>query len=59
MKNISINSFRCFSRLDVTFRPGVNLFVGDNASGKTSLLSACKYVISSFFLVLVHRIQNG
>lgn len=49
MKNISINSFRCFSRLDVTFRPGVNLFVGDNASGKTSLLSACKYVISSFF----------
>lgn len=49
MKNITISSFRCFNSLSVDFRSSINLFVGDNASGKTSLLCACKYVLSSFF----------
>lgn len=49
MKRIDLHFFRCFDRLTLEFKPGVNLLVGDNASGKTSLLAACKYVLSTFF----------
>ena len=49
MKRIRITNFRCFSEQDITFKRGINLLVGDNASGKTSVLRACKYVLSAFF----------
>lgn len=49
MKLIDIHNFRCFSQLKVNFTPGINLFIGDNASGKTSLLTAAKYAINCFF----------
>lgn len=49
MKYIHLHHFRCFVDNEFHFRRGVNLLVGDNGSGKTSLLKACKYVMSSFF----------
>ena len=49
MKSLELEFFRCYDRLSITFVPGVNLLIGDNASGKTSVLSACRYVLSSFF----------
>lgn len=49
MLRIDIRDFRCFQHLTLDFKPGVNLLIGDNASGKTSLLMACKYALSSFF----------
>lgn len=49
MKNIEIHNFRCFRHLAVDFTSGINLFIGDNASGKTSLLLACKYANACFF----------
>lgn len=49
MKQIKLDNFRCYSKLDLHFRSGVNLLIGDNASGKTSILKACKYVLSTFF----------
>ena len=36
MKRIDIQDFRCFRQLTVDLTPGINLFIGDNASGKTS-----------------------
>lgn len=49
MKEIRLENFRCFSEMNIAFRSGVNLLVGDNATGKTSVLKACKYALSSFF----------
>ena len=49
MKTIEINNFRCFDHLEVRFATGINLLIGDNASGKTSLLKACKYALNCFF----------
>lgn len=50
LNSIGIDNFRCFRHLDeVELTPGVNLFIGDNASGKTSLLMACKYAANCFF----------
>ena len=49
MQNINIHNFRCYDSLELNFNNNINLIIGDNASGKTSLLQACKYALSSFF----------
>ena len=49
MKRIRVENFRCYEDLTVNFKSGVNLLIGDNASGKTTVLQACRYVLSAFF----------
>jgi hypothetical protein len=49
MKDITIKNFRCYEEKSMEFRPGINLLIGDNSVGKTSLLRACNYVTSAFF----------
>lgn len=49
MKEITISDFRCYGRKHMDFRPGINLLIGDNSSGKTSLIRACNFVANSFF----------
>lgn len=49
MRNITINNFRCYENKTMTFRKGVNLLIGDNSVGKTSLLRACNLVLNAFF----------
>jgi DNA replication and repair protein RecF len=40
LERIEIEAFRCLSRVALDFDPHYNLFLGPNASGKTSLLEA-------------------
>jgi DNA replication and repair protein RecF len=40
LTQLSLRHFRCFDKLECDFAPGINLFVGANAQGKTSLLEA-------------------
>jgi len=40
LTDISLRHFRCFETLTCEFVPGMNIFVGANAQGKTSLLEA-------------------
>lgn len=49
MRSIIIRNFRCYEFKRMEFRRGINLLIGDNASGKTSLLRACNLVMNSFF----------
>lgn len=49
MRDIHICNFRCYEDKQISFRQGINLLIGDNASGKTSLLRACNLVTNSFF----------
>ncbi|MCK9155762.1 MAG: AAA family ATPase [Paludibacteraceae bacterium] len=49
MKNIRLQNFRCYTDQSFSFKKGINLLIGDNASGKTSVLKACKYILSAFF----------
>jgi len=37
---LSLRNFRNYARLDLQLGPGINLFYGDNAKGKTNLLEA-------------------
>lgn len=49
MKQIRLEHFRCYANQTIQLKKGINLLIGDNASGKTSMLKACKYVLSAFF----------
>mgnify|MGYP000230379524 FL=1 len=49
MLDITIKNFRCYEEKSIEFRRGVNLLIGDNSVGKTSLLHACNLVVNAFF----------
>lgn len=49
MRKIEIKNFRCYENKSIEFRSGINLLIGDNSVGKTSLLRACNLVMNSFF----------
>jgi len=49
MRDIILKNFRCYESEALTFRRSINLLIGDNSSGKTSLLRACNLVMNSFF----------
>ncbi len=49
MRKITINNFRCYENKEMAFRRGINLLIGDNSVGKTSLLRACNLVLNAFF----------
>lgn len=40
LRSIKVRHFRCFDAFDAAFEPGLNLIIGPNARGKTSLLEA-------------------
>src|SRR4051794_19849015 len=40
IERVVINGYRCFEHLDFRPNPGVNLIVGGNESGKSTLLEA-------------------
>lgn len=44
VKGVSLRGFRSYRRLDLELGPGMNLFFGDNARGKTNLLEAVCYL---------------
>ena len=40
LSNIKITDFRCFEALDLSFDARLNVFVGENAAGKTAIVEA-------------------
>ena len=40
LKSIEFNQFTAFEQLKIEFSPGVNIFIGENATGKTHILKA-------------------
>lgn len=40
IESIQLNNYRNYDQEKITFSPGVNIFYGDNAQGKTNLLEA-------------------
>ncbi|HHW99929.1 MAG TPA: DNA replication/repair protein RecF [Acholeplasmataceae bacterium] len=54
LKELKLTNFRCFSNLDLKFSDKVNILVGNNAVGKTSIVEAvhCLGILKS------HRTNN-
>jgi len=49
MHKLKIKNVRCYTDKEIEFRPGINLLIGDNSVGKTSMLRACTLVMNAFF----------
>jgi predicted ATP-binding protein involved in virulence len=56
--SIKITNFKNFSNISVDFAPGVNLFVGSNGSGKTSILEAINVAVGGFFSLQEQKLQR-
>ncbi len=50
MKNIELKNYRCFENLLLIFSEKTNLLIGDNATGKTTVIRAISSVLNSFFV---------
>jgi predicted ATP-binding protein involved in virulence len=48
--SLKLTNFRAFSELEIEFSPNFNILVGDNMTGKTSILEALSIATASFFL---------
>lgn len=49
IRRIKLEEFCDMESLELELGSGINLFVGDNGSGKTTILKACRYILGSFF----------
>ena len=47
VKAVSLDFFRNYTHLEISFDPGVNVIVGENAQGKTNLIEAVAYLSSA------------
>lgn len=47
ISDIKIQNFRMFNHLELKFNKGLNVFVGENNSGKTAILDAIRYVLDT------------
>ena len=52
LKNIHAKNFRGFEDISVEFSEGINLLVGNNGSGKTSLIEAISLALGTGFAML-------
>lgn len=50
LKSIEIQNFKCFESLSLKFEEQFNVIIGDNATGKTSILDAISFALGTFFI---------
>ncbi|WP_434686125.1 AAA family ATPase [Pseudanabaena minima] len=48
IQQVQIKNFRCFENLTVNLNPDINIFVGNNGSGKSAVLDAISAAISPY-----------
>ena len=48
-KEVEIKNFKGIELMDLIFQPGVNLLLGENGAGKTSVLEALTIALSDYF----------
>jgi predicted ATP-binding protein involved in virulence len=49
IENVIFDHYRCFNHLELNFRKNINLFIGDNSSGKSTIIQGLTTVLNSFF----------
>lgn len=49
------SNFKCFENYRLVFLNGINQLLGENGSGKTTILRGMKIAISSFFSVFLNE----
>lgn len=44
IKSVKLNNFRCFKSKNITLKPNINILIGNNGCGKTSVVEAISYL---------------
>lgn len=50
IQRLEIENFKCFEKLHLDFNEQFNVIIGDNATGKTSILDAASFAVGTFFI---------
>ena len=50
IKNLTLQNFKCFEKIELDFHPKLTVIVGTNGSGKTSILEGAAIAISTLFV---------
>ena len=51
VNNVQIQNYKAIKDMQIAFSPGVNLLIGDNGVGKTSVLDALSVALGAFLLL--------
>ena len=50
LEKIHIKNYKVIEELEIDLKPGVNLLIGDNGAGKTSVLEAIAVALGGLFV---------
>lgn len=50
LEKVYIQNYKAIEQLDISFKPGVNLLIGDNGAGKTSVLEGIAVALGGLFV---------
>ena len=50
LEKIHIENYKAIGKLDIDLKPGVNLIIGDNGAGKTSVLEGIAVALGGLFV---------
>lgn len=56
---ISIENFKCFEKIELSFDKKFNVLIGDNATGKTSVLDAISFALGTFLIGVRKATQDS
>lgn len=57
IKNIDIKNFRCYEAATLNFHPHINIMVGVNGTGKTSVLEAIRILLGGIYCE-IDKVEN-
>ena len=46
LQSLTVDGFRCLDNTSLTFRPGLNVIVGENNTGKSAVIDALRMVLT-------------
>ena len=52
-RKVGIKNFKGIATMDLVFQPGINLLLGENGTGKTTILEAMTIALGDFLLYVM------
>ncbi|EHK9018533.1 AAA family ATPase, partial [Vibrio vulnificus] len=49
INTLQLQNYRCFEKIELCFKPGINVILGNNGAGKTSILGAMSIALGTWF----------
>lgn len=50
IQKLTLQNFKCFDNIDIEFHPNLTVIVGENGSGKTSIMEGAAIAVSTMFV---------